>query len=174
MPARGARIVLRARFAELELLKEARNYQELGWPGDGRNRFARDSGLGPSQYSVRSLGEFSLITVDRGRLHERAAGGDSRAAAQLAATRQLTRHLSAAQIGITLSSLLLGFIGEPVVVGLIHPVVRGLPLAEKDLALGLSVALALAISTYLQLVIGEQVPKAVAIANPLRWPRRAR
>ncbi len=114
------------------------------------------------------LGEFSLITVDRGQLSERAASGDSRAAALLSATTELTRHLSAAQFGITLSSLLLGFIGEPVVAGLIHPVVRGLPLAEEDLALGLSLALALALSTYLQLVIGEQVPKAVAIANPLR------
>ena len=114
------------------------------------------------------LGEFSLITVDRGRLEERAVSGDTRAAALFAATNELTRHLSAAQFGITLSSLLLGFIAEPVVAGLIHPVVRGLPLAEEDLALALSLALALAISTYLQLVIGEQVPKAVAIASPLR------
>jgi CBS domain containing-hemolysin-like protein len=113
------------------------------------------------------LGEFSLITVDRGRLEERAAGGDSRAAALVSATQELTRHLSAAQFGITLSTLLIGFAVEPVVAGLIHPVVRGLPLAEEDLGLGLSVALALAISTYLQLVIGEQVPKSVAIANPL-------
>jgi len=113
------------------------------------------------------LSEFALITVDRGRLQQRAEAGDPRAKALLDATEQLTRHLSAAQFGITLSSLLIGFVAEPLVAGLIHPIVRGLPLPEEDLALGLSVALALLISTYLQLVIGEQVPKGIAIAKPM-------
>jgi CBS domain containing-hemolysin-like protein len=113
------------------------------------------------------LSEFALITVDRGRLEQRAEAGDPRAKALRDATEHLTRHLSAAQFGITLSSLLIGFVAEPPVAGLIHPIVRGLPLPEEDLALGLSVALALLISTYLQLVIGEQVPKGIAIAKPM-------
>ena len=113
------------------------------------------------------LGEFALITVDRGRLEEMADAGDGRAAALLGATAQLTRHLSAAQFGITLSSLLIGFVAEPLVASVIHPVVAGLPLPEEELALSLSVASALLVSTYLQLVIGEQVPKGVAIAKPL-------
>jgi len=113
------------------------------------------------------LSEFALITVDRGRLEQRAEAGDPRARALLNATAQLTRHLSAAQFGITLSSLLIGFVAEPLVAGVIHPIVRGLPLLEEDLALGISIALALLISTYLQLVIGEQVPKGVAIAKPM-------
>src|SRR5258705_12194636 len=104
------------------------------------------------------LGEFALITVDRGRLEQRAQARDPRARALLAATEQLTRHLSAAQFGITLSSLLIGFVADPLVAGAIHPLVRGLPLIEEDLALGISIALALLISTYLQLVIGYHVP----------------
>ena len=114
------------------------------------------------------LGEFALVTLDRGRVQELAARGDSRAHALVEATGQLTRHLSAAQFGITISSLLIGFVAEPLVAGVIHPVIRGLPLAEEGVALGASVALALIMSTYLQLVFGEQVPKGVAIARPLR------
>jgi CBS domain containing-hemolysin-like protein len=113
------------------------------------------------------LSEFALITVDRGRLEQRAEGGDPRAKALLGATAQLTRNLSAAQFGITLSSLLIGFVAEPLVAGVIHPIVRGLPLLEEDLALGISIALALLISTYLQMVLGEQVPKGIAIAKPM-------
>jgi CBS domain containing-hemolysin-like protein len=114
------------------------------------------------------LGEFALITVDRGRVQDLADAGDSRAKALVKATGQLTRHLSAAQFGITLSSLLIGFVAEPLVASVIHPVIRNLPLAEEEVALGASVALALLVSTYLQLVLGEQVPKGVAIATPLR------
>src|SRR5213594_1453476 len=114
------------------------------------------------------LGEFAMVTLDRGRVQELAARGDSRAHALVEATGQLTRHLSAAQFGITISSLLIGFVAEPLVAGVIHPVIRGLPLAEGGVALGASVALALIMSTYLQLVFGEQVPKGVAIARPLR------
>jgi CBS domain containing-hemolysin-like protein len=113
------------------------------------------------------LSEFALITVDRARLEQKAEAGDKRARALLAATGQLTRNLSAAQFGITLSSLLIGFVAEPLVAGVIHPLVRGLPLLEEDLALGISIALALLISTYLQLVLGEQVPKGIAIAKPM-------
>ncbi len=114
------------------------------------------------------LGEFAMVTLDRGRVQELAARGDSRAHALVEATGQLTRHLSAAQFGITISSLLIGFVAEPLVARVIHPVIRGLPLAEEGVALGASVALALIMSTYLQLVFGEQVPKGVAIARPLR------
>ena len=115
------------------------------------------------------LGEFALITVDRGQLQERAESGDSSSRALLDSTRELTRHLSAAQFGITISSLLIGFVSEPLVASAIHPLVSGLPLPEEDLALAISLGLALAISTYLQLVLGEQVPKAMAIANPMRF-----
>ena len=113
------------------------------------------------------LGEFALITVDRARVEELAASGDRRARGLLAASTQLTRHLSAAQFGITLSSILIGFVAEPLVASVLHSVLHGLPVVEEDAALAVSVAVALVLSTFLQLVIGEQVPKAVAIAKPL-------
>ena len=119
------------------------------------------------------LGEFALITVDRGQLNEAAEGGDARSRVLLDTTRELTRHLSAAQFGITISSLLIGFVSEPLVASAIHPYLAGLPLLEEDLALAVSLGLALALSTYLQLVLGEQVPKAMAIASPMRFGRLA-
>jgi magnesium and cobalt exporter, CNNM family len=114
------------------------------------------------------LGEFALITVDRGRVEELAESGDRRARGLLSATTHLTRHLSAAQFGITVSSILIGFVAEPLVGNVFHPLLKGLPVVEEDAALALSIAASLVLSTYLQLVIGEQVPKAIAIATPLR------
>src|SRR2546427_13232524 len=77
------------------------------------------------------LGEFAMVALDRGRVQELAARGDSRAHALVEATGQLTRHLSAAQFGITISSLLIGFVAEPLVAGIIHPVSRGVPLCAQ-------------------------------------------
>ena len=114
------------------------------------------------------LAEFALISVDRARAEELARAGDGRARALLAATNQLTRHLSAAQFGVTLASILIGFVAQPTVAGAVHPLLRGLPAVEAGAALVLSIALSLVISTYLQVVIGEQVPKAIAIARPLQ------
>ncbi|HYR50810.1 MAG TPA: hemolysin family protein [Candidatus Eisenbacteria bacterium] len=114
------------------------------------------------------LAEFSLISVDRARVAAAGASGDSRAKALLLAVTDLTSHLSAAQFGITLSSLLIGFIAEPLVADLLHPLLVDLPAVEEEIALGLSLGAALVISSYLQMVIGEQVPKAIAIADPLR------
>jgi len=114
------------------------------------------------------LAEFSLINVDRARVAAAGASGDSRAKGLLLAVTDRTRHLSAAQFGITLSSLLIGFIAGPLVADLLHPLLAGLPVVEAEIALGLSLGAALLISSSLQMVIGEQVPKAIAIADPLR------
>ena len=114
------------------------------------------------------LAEFSLISVDRGRVAAAGASGDSRAEGLLLAVTDLTRHLSAAQFGITLCSLLIGFIAEPLVADLLHPLLVGLPAVQEEIALGVSLGAALLISSALQMVIGEQVPKAIAIADPLR------
>jgi CBS domain containing-hemolysin-like protein len=113
------------------------------------------------------LAEFSLISVDSARVTAAAKSGDSRAEVLLLAVTDLTRHLSAAQFGITLSSLLIGFIAEPLVADLLHPLVAGLPDVEGEIALGLSLGVALLISSSLQMVIGEQLPKAIAYADPL-------
>ena len=113
------------------------------------------------------LSEFALITVDRGRLEQRAEGGDPRAKALLGATAQLTRNLRPHSLESRCRRFHPCFVAEPLVAGVIHPIVRGLPLLEEDLALGISITLALLISTYLQMVLGEQVPKGIAIAKPM-------
>jgi Cyclin M transmembrane N-terminal domain len=81
---------------------------------------------GPTHYlrDHRRL-EFSLISVDKARVAAAGASGDSRAKGLLLAVTDLTRHLSAAQFGITLSSLLIGFIAEPLVADLLHPLLVG-------------------------------------------------
>jgi CBS domain containing-hemolysin-like protein len=113
------------------------------------------------------LGEFSLITVDRSRV-ERLATTDRRARSVLEAMRKLTVQLSGAQLGITLTSLLVGFLAQPALAGVLEPLLGNLPLLADGLAAAVSVTLALALATVLQMVLGEQVPKSIAIAHPLR------
>jgi len=76
---------------------------------------------------------------------------------------RLTTHLSGAQFGITSSALMLGFVAEPTVARL---------LTGEDRSTGLSVVLAVVLATIMHLVLGEQVPKYLAIASPDRTARR--
>jgi CBS domain containing-hemolysin-like protein len=103
--------------------------------------------------------EFALVAVDRMRLEQRAAES-WRARIALGLLRRLSFHLSGAQLGITITSLLLGFLTEPVVVRLLEPVLGDLlgPAAQ--------VAVALALATVFQMVVGELIPKNFAVARP--------
>jgi CBS domain containing-hemolysin-like protein len=110
--------------------------------------------------------EFSLTTVDRGKAEEAARAGDRRAAGVLAALRGLSTELSAAQLGITLTTLLVGFLAEPALGGLLEPVLKAVGLPEGATA-PLAVALGIALATFLQMILGELGPKNLAIARPL-------
>jgi CBS domain containing-hemolysin-like protein len=110
--------------------------------------------------------EFSLTTVDRGKAEEAARAGDRRAAGILAALRGLSTELSAAQLGITLTTLLVGFLAEPALGGLLEPVLEAVGLPEGATA-PLAVALGIALATFLQMILGELGPKNLAIARPL-------
>jgi CBS domain containing-hemolysin-like protein len=114
--------------------------------------------------------EFSLTTVERGELRRAAAAGESGAAGALRATRALTFQLSGAQLGITVTSLVIGMLAEPSVASIL----RG-PLGSAGLPAGaassLAVALGVAVSTVVLMVVGELVPKNWAIARPLRVAR---
>ena len=110
--------------------------------------------------------EFSLTTVDRGKAEEAARAGDRRAAGILAALRGLSTELSAAQLGITLTTLLVGFLAEPALGGLLEPVLKAVGLPEGATA-PLAVALGIALATFLQMILGELGPKNLAIARPL-------
>jgi CBS domain containing-hemolysin-like protein len=111
-------------------------------------------------------GEFALIAADREKIERLAEGGDRRARSALAALRSLSFELSGAQLGITVTSLIVGFLAEPTIGRLIEPGLSALGLPDET-ALGVSVALALFIATALEMVVAELVPKNLAIAKPV-------
>lgn len=105
--------------------------------------------------------EFALVAVDRSRINRQAADGDRRAQQLSGLLRQLSFQLSGAQLGITVTSLVLGFVAEPAVANLL----------PGSLSRGLRIAIALMLATVFQMVVGELVPKGVAIARPERVAR---
>ena len=107
--------------------------------------------------------EFALVAVDRQRVQLEAEAGDRRARITAGALSRLSFYLSGAQLGITATSLLVGFIAEPTVAAALEPLVG--EVVGEDRALGVSIAVALALATVVQMVAGELVPKTVAIAR---------
>ena len=108
--------------------------------------------------------EFSFVAADRPRLEAAARGGDRRAARALVAVRSLSFQLSGAQLGITMTTLVVGFLAEPSFSRLLRPVFSFLPDAVDGV---LAVILALLVATVLQMILGELIPKNWAIARPL-------
>jgi CBS domain containing-hemolysin-like protein len=109
--------------------------------------------------------EFALLAVDRGRVRRHAAEGRAAARTTERLLKRLSFHLSGAQLGITVTSLLLGFIAEPAVATLLEPAVGSV--VGEQRATGISIALALALATMVQMVLGELVPKSLAISRPV-------
>lgn len=110
--------------------------------------------------------EFSLVTVDRTAVEVKAPTSAA-AARVLDALRNLSTQLSGAQLGITVSSLLVGYLAEPSLATMLTPALETLGLTEAA-ALPLALTLALLIATIVQMVFGELVPKNWAIAEPMR------
>src|SRR6478736_5797576 len=108
--------------------------------------------------------EFSLVAVRRSRVSELVTAGRMNAAALKHAVDNLDANLAATQLGITISSLALGWIGEPALAHLIEPLLNSLP---GSLATASSHAIAVAISfviiTALHIVLGELAPKSLAL-----------
>ncbi|NUV82428.1 hemolysin family protein [Streptomyces sp. CAI-155] len=114
--------------------------------------------------------EFSLTTVERGELERAVERGDRGASSALKAVRSLTFQLSGAQLGITVTNLVIGMLAEPSIARLIRSPVEaaGLhPAAASTLALVMGTAL----STVVLMVVGELVPKNWAISSPLTVAR---
>ena len=114
--------------------------------------------------------EFSLLTVDRPSVRRDAAAGQRSARSLDAALSSLSTQLSGAQLGITVSSLAVGFLAEPSLAELLRGPLGavGLPGAAVD---GVAVAVALVLATAVQMVLGELVPKNWAIAQPRQVAR---
>ncbi len=111
--------------------------------------------------------EFSLVSVRRTRIAELASHGNSSAIAVQEAMENPDRVIAATQLGITLASLALGWVGEPAVAHLIEPVVNLFPPAVRSgVSHTISAAIAFTIITFLHVVVGELAPKSIALQNP--------
>lgn len=109
--------------------------------------------------------EFSLISSRRDRLDALIAQGKARARKVLYASEHLSMMLAGAQFGITIASLLLGKVGEPAIAHLIEGPFHALGLPDALLH-PISFAIALGIVTFLHILLGEMVPKNIALAGP--------
>ncbi|MFI6388754.1 hemolysin family protein [Nonomuraea sp. NPDC050547] len=109
--------------------------------------------------------EFAFVAADRGILREQAAAGDKSAEKALQVTSRLSFMLSGAQLGITVTALLVGFLAEPAIATLVRPWLtdQGLPPAVIT---GLSVTAGVFVATVVQMVLGELAPKNLGIARP--------
>ncbi|HXE56642.1 MAG TPA: hemolysin family protein [Gemmatimonadales bacterium] len=111
--------------------------------------------------------EFALVGARKTRLEELAQAGDRKATLARRAVQSLDRYISATQLGITLASLGLGWIGEPALAHLIEGGFTWLPESLQGVAThGVAAAIAFTIITMLHIVLGELVPKALALLYP--------
>src|SRR3954452_11972599 len=111
--------------------------------------------------------EVAMVGSRRTRLDEMARAGDGKARLARRAVQSLDRYISATQLGITLASLGLGWIGEPALAGLIEGGFRWLPATLATIAThGLASIVAFIIITILHIILGELVPKALALLYP--------
>ena len=108
--------------------------------------------------------EIGLLAARRTRIEEAADTGDRRAVAALAALRELSVTFSGAQLGITMCSLGLGAIAEPALAALLADLLGGAALPPGLIPL-IAVVIALSVTVFLHMVIGEMAPKNLAIAR---------
>lgn len=130
--------------------------------------------------------EFALVTVRRTRIDQLVSEGKPLARAVHAALQDIDAYIAATQLGITMASIGLGWIGEPALAALIEPAVERVPLIERlpewapiATSHGFAVLIAFTIITGLHIVLGELAPKTVAIqraektslvvALPMKW-----
>ncbi|MGH9796216.1 MAG: hemolysin family protein [Candidatus Acidiferrales bacterium] len=124
--------------------------------------------------------EFSLVAMRPSRIEQLIDLGDARAAVVKSLMADLDRVLSGVQVGITLASLSLGIVGEAALARLFLPLFAWLPIAQAAIVShAIATGLSFAILTFLHVVLGELVPKSLAlqrtegmaliVARPLRW-----
>jgi CBS domain containing-hemolysin-like protein len=109
--------------------------------------------------------EFALVSVRRPRLEARAAAGNGRARAALRLLSDPTSFISATQLGITIASLALGWIGEPTIAALLQPIASSIASAGRAgyVTHALAIIVAFALITFLHIVLGELMPKMFAL-----------
>ena len=109
------------------------------------------------------IAEFSIVKIRRSRLEEIESHGNKKAKLAIKITSSLDSYLSATQLGITLASLALGWIGEPALAVIMDPLFGTWLKDDPILMHSISIAVAFTIITLLHVVFGELVPKSIAI-----------
>jgi CBS domain containing-hemolysin-like protein len=121
--------------------------------------------------------EFALVAVRKTRIEELVQQGVRRARAVEVAIDRLDRTIATTQLGITLASLALGWVGEPALARLVEPLFRALPGGWSAAAThSLAAVITFALITFMHVVFGELMPKAMALQSPDRtalWSAKA-
>lgn len=112
--------------------------------------------------------EFAIVTAPVMKIEEMAAGGHRRARVARYILKHLDAYLSGCQVGITLASLALGWIGEPFLARLIEPLLHGAGVQSAAVLHTVSFIIAFSTITFLHIVVGEMAPKSYAIRKSLR------
>ena len=110
--------------------------------------------------------EFSFVTVDRSRVDREAEEGDRRARGVRAGLKSLSTQLSAAQVGITVTNLIIGFLAQPSVASLIDGPLESLGISPGAVD-GVALTVAFILANAVTMIFGELVPKNLAIANAM-------
>lgn len=111
--------------------------------------------------------EFALVKIRSSQLETLAAEGNKRAAAGQHVTGNLDAYLSACQLGITLASLGLGWVGEPFLAQMLQPAFSHIGITSPTIIASVSFTFAFSAITFLHIVLGEQAPKILAIRKAL-------
>ncbi len=116
--------------------------------------------------------EFAMVAARRSKLDEMIARGDRGAKTVQAALQHLDRYIAGTQLGITIASLALGWIGEPVLAGLFDQFFRTMGLNPSPTATHVAaVPVAFFLLTFFHIVLGELAPKSIALASPEKTAR---
>ncbi len=118
--------------------------------------------------------EFSMVSVRRSRINQLVEAGDIQAQTVQSLQRSIERLLSTTQLGITLSSLALGWIGESTMAVVVASAIAQFPLSQEiinTLAHSIAIPVAFFLIAYLQIVLGELFPKSVALLYPEKLSR---
>jgi len=115
--------------------------------------------------------EFSLTALERSQVeHHLRTVGDARAKRVAKAHRSLSFQLSGAQVGITITTLTMGYLAEPIIAGWIEPLLDALNIPH-GVSVGVALVLALVLANVISMLFGELVPKNLAIAKPMATAR---
>ena len=120
---------------------------------------------------VFGAAEYSFVAVDRAAVEKAASEGDRQAQGVRTALRSLSTQLSGAQVGVTLTNLIIGFLAEPAIASLLETPLEAVGVPGGAVP-GISVTLGLVLATVATMIFGELVPKKLAIAVPFPIARR--